>query len=265
MLIDIVNISVTGVRSTVNSKVAKRLHFLKVLKCSVLSHKHLLHYYIALSWPVLGYCSRVWYHNLTNEVSLQIEMIQKWTIRIIFECTKVMPYRSALYYTGLSLFISLSTSTLTTLSKPAIIIYRLFDIYDHLWRLKWQMCWLVPLSACALTTVTHCLLACLTRTSTSCSVYKTEQLGLFLVLLVYTFLPHSDCRIYIGYLHAQELILNWLHCYYSRTLDQPHYLSACYFLTDLSAFICWRILVCIRWSAFFICSPACLEQSSTWS
>jgi len=71
--------------------------------------------------------------------------------------------------------LSLSTSTLTTLSKNAIIIYRLFDIYDHLWRLKWQICWLVPLSARALTIVIHFLLACLTRTSTSCSVYKPSS------------------------------------------------------------------------------------------
>ena len=42
----------------------------------------------------------VWHHNLTNVLSLQIKTIQKRAIRIIFECTRDMPYRSALYYAG---------------------------------------------------------------------------------------------------------------------------------------------------------------------
>jgi len=58
-----------------------------------------------------------------------------------------------------------------------------------------------------------------------------------MVLLVNTFLPHSDCRIYIGYLCAQELILNWLH--YVTVLE--HWIShitclLCYFRTDLSVY-----------------------------
>jgi len=52
--------------------------------------------------PVLEYCSCVWHHNITNKLSLQIELIQKRAIRIIFECTRGMPYRSALHCAALS-------------------------------------------------------------------------------------------------------------------------------------------------------------------
>jgi len=78
--------------------------------------------------------------------------------------------------------------------------------------------------------------------NTKFNVYKTEQLGLFLVLLVNTFLPHSDCRHYIGYLCAQELILNWLH--YVTVLE--HRISHitclfCYFRTDLSVYFVYLL------------------------
>jgi len=86
----------------VTTKTAKWLYFLKVLKRSGLPHKHLLHYNTAVIRPVLEYCSCVWHHNLTNGSSLQIETIQKQAICIIFECTRDMPYRSALYCAGLS-------------------------------------------------------------------------------------------------------------------------------------------------------------------
>ena len=69
----------------VTTKTAKRLYFLKVLKRSGLPREHLLHYYTAVIRPVLEYCSCVWDHNLTNELSLQIETFQKRAIRIIFE------------------------------------------------------------------------------------------------------------------------------------------------------------------------------------
>jgi len=86
----------------ITTKAAKRLYFLEVLKRSGLSHERLLHYYTAVIRPVLEYCSCVWHHNLTNELSVQIETIQKRAIRIIFECTRDMSYRSALYCAGLS-------------------------------------------------------------------------------------------------------------------------------------------------------------------
>ena len=80
--------------------------------------------------------------------------------------------------------------------------------------------------------------------NTKFNVYKTEQLGLFLVLLVNTFLPHSDCRHYIGYryLYVQELILNWLH--YVTVLE--HRISHitclfCYFRTDLSVYFVYLL------------------------
>jgi len=84
------------------SKASKRLYFLKVLKRSGLPHDHLIHYYAAVIRPVLEYCSCVWHHNITNKLSLQIESIQKRAIRIIFECTRGMPYRSALHCAALS-------------------------------------------------------------------------------------------------------------------------------------------------------------------
>ena len=86
----------------VTTKAAKRLYFLKVLKRSGLPHEHLLHYYTAVIRPVLEYCSCVWHHNLTEELSLQIETIQKRAIRVIFDCTRDMSYRNALYCAGLS-------------------------------------------------------------------------------------------------------------------------------------------------------------------
>jgi len=72
------------------------------LKRSGIPHEHLLHYYTAVIRPLLEYCSCVWHYNLTNELSLQIETIQKVAIRLIFECNSVMPHRSVLYYAGLS-------------------------------------------------------------------------------------------------------------------------------------------------------------------
>jgi len=68
----------------VTTKAARRLYFLKVLKRSGLPHEHLLHYYTAVIRPVLESSSCAWHHNLTNELSLQIETIQKLAICIIF-------------------------------------------------------------------------------------------------------------------------------------------------------------------------------------
>ena len=83
-------------------KATKRLYFLKILKRAGLPHDHLLHYYIAVIRPVLEYCSCVWHHNLNQNLSVQIESIQKRAMRIIFECTRDMPYVIALSLAGLS-------------------------------------------------------------------------------------------------------------------------------------------------------------------
>ena len=80
----------------------RRLYFLKVLKRAGLPPHHLLHYYAAVIWPVLEYCSCIWHHNITNKLSLQIEAIQKRAIKIIFQCTRHMSYANSLYLTELS-------------------------------------------------------------------------------------------------------------------------------------------------------------------
>lgn len=60
------------------------------------SSVHLLYYYTAIVCPVYEYCCGIWHHNIPNKLPLQIENIQKWATKIIFEVTRCMPYSGAL-------------------------------------------------------------------------------------------------------------------------------------------------------------------------
>jgi len=64
-------------------KAGRRLSFLKILKRSGIPRDHLLHYYIVVIRPVLEYCYCIWHHNISQSLSIQIESIQKRTLRII--------------------------------------------------------------------------------------------------------------------------------------------------------------------------------------
>jgi len=69
--------------STICSKAAKRLHFLKLLKRSGMSTEDLTYYYSTVVRPVLEYCSIVWNTSLTEEQSDRLEHIQRRAERII--------------------------------------------------------------------------------------------------------------------------------------------------------------------------------------
>jgi hypothetical protein len=70
--------------STICSKAAKRLHFLKLLKRAAMSSDDLLYYYTAVIRPVTEYACVVWHTSLTKGQTLQLESIQKRALKIIF-------------------------------------------------------------------------------------------------------------------------------------------------------------------------------------
>ena len=73
----------------ISAKANSRLHFLKQLKRAGLSNDDILHFYLAVIRPVLEYAAPVWHSSLTNELSDQLESLQKRALRIIFGYSRV--------------------------------------------------------------------------------------------------------------------------------------------------------------------------------
>ncbi len=67
----------------INSKAAKRIHYLRELKRSRLSQFHLLHIYVALVRSVVEYACHVWSTGLTKELCQMLESIQKRAFKIV--------------------------------------------------------------------------------------------------------------------------------------------------------------------------------------
>jgi len=70
--------------STICSKAAQRLHFLKQLKRSAMSTDDLLYYYQSVVRPVTEYACVVWHTSLTKRQAKQLEAIQRRAVKIIF-------------------------------------------------------------------------------------------------------------------------------------------------------------------------------------
>ena len=70
--------------SSVCSKAASRLHFLKLLKRASMSPDDLIHYYQSVIRPVTEYGCAVFNSSLTKSQSRQLESIQRRAIKIIF-------------------------------------------------------------------------------------------------------------------------------------------------------------------------------------
>ena len=64
-------------------KASKRIYFLTVLKRFGAAHEHLIHVYKTLIRPITEYACQCWHPGLTKELSLEIESIQKRSLRII--------------------------------------------------------------------------------------------------------------------------------------------------------------------------------------
>ena len=71
------------------SEANSRFHFLKQLKKAVLSNYDILHFYIGVIRPVLEYAAPVWHSSLTNELSDNLESLQKRALRIIFGYSRI--------------------------------------------------------------------------------------------------------------------------------------------------------------------------------
>ena len=67
----------------ITKKGSKRLHILRVLRCSLIP-ANALKVYLSLIRPVLEYCCPVWHPNLPIYLSDRIERIQKRAFRIIY-------------------------------------------------------------------------------------------------------------------------------------------------------------------------------------
>lgn len=69
--------------STVTSKAAKRLWFLKKLKRAGVTRDDLLYFYQAVVRPVLEYASPAWHTSLTKQQTKSLEDIQRRALQII--------------------------------------------------------------------------------------------------------------------------------------------------------------------------------------
>ena len=69
------------------NKASTRIYFLKRLRHSGLNCDELIKYYITFIRPILEYAAQAWHCGLTQGQSLEIEMIQKRAMRIIFPDT----------------------------------------------------------------------------------------------------------------------------------------------------------------------------------
>jgi len=72
--------------SSICSKAATRLHFLKQLKRAAMSTEDLIYYYQSVVRPVTEYACVVWHTSLTKGQSKLLESVQKRAIKIIFGC-----------------------------------------------------------------------------------------------------------------------------------------------------------------------------------
>ena len=69
------------------SKASKRLHIIRVLRRGGVPPQDLLHIYYSLVRSVLEYCCVIWHNSLPKYLSKNIEMVQKWALRIILPGT----------------------------------------------------------------------------------------------------------------------------------------------------------------------------------
>jgi hypothetical protein len=70
--------------SSICSKAASRLHFLKLMKRASMSTDDLIHYYQSVIRPVTEYACAVWNSSLTKSQTRQLESIQRRAVKIIF-------------------------------------------------------------------------------------------------------------------------------------------------------------------------------------
>lgn len=70
--------------SSICTKAATRLHFLKVLKRAAMSTDDLTYYYQSVVRPVTEYACAVWNSSLTKGQTKQLESIQRRAVKIIF-------------------------------------------------------------------------------------------------------------------------------------------------------------------------------------
>ena len=80
----------------ITKKGSKRLHIIRVLRCSLMPANDLLKVYPSLIRPVLEYCWPVWHPNLPIYLSDRIERIQKRAFRIMYP---TLSYEDALQTT----------------------------------------------------------------------------------------------------------------------------------------------------------------------
>jgi len=71
--------------SSICTKSAQRLHFLKLLKRAGISSDDLLYYYKSVIRPVTEYACFVWHSSLTKDQSAQLETMQRRAVRLIFD------------------------------------------------------------------------------------------------------------------------------------------------------------------------------------
>ena len=74
--------------SYIGSKANSRLHFLRQLKRAGVSADDMLTYYIGVIRSVLEYAAPAWHSSLTDELSENLENIQKRALRIIYGGSK---------------------------------------------------------------------------------------------------------------------------------------------------------------------------------
>ena len=70
--------------SSICTKTAKRLHFLKLLKRAAMSTADLLRYYESVIRPVAEYACVVWHSSLTKDQSARLESIQRRALKLIY-------------------------------------------------------------------------------------------------------------------------------------------------------------------------------------
>ena len=80
----------------ITKKGSKRLHILRVLRCSLIPANDLLKVYLSLIRPVSEYCCPVWHPNQPINLSDRIERIQKRAFRIMYP---TLSYKDALQTT----------------------------------------------------------------------------------------------------------------------------------------------------------------------
>ena len=70
--------------SSVCSKAAQRLHYLRQLKRAATTSEDLLYHYQSVVRPVTEYACAVWHSSLTQEQTKQLESIQRRAMKLIY-------------------------------------------------------------------------------------------------------------------------------------------------------------------------------------